>query len=395
MSEGVIILQQRFGFHLPTRIEFGKGLLNYLGELVISITGGKKIFIVTDTGIEKAGLLSPVLNSLEKENFNYHIFNRVTPNPRDVDCETGGEEAKSFGAELIVALGGGSVIDSAKAIALLHRHDGPLKAFEGKGKVTRPIIPIVAVPTTAGTGSEVTRSAVITDTKRKFKMTVKDIMLAPKLAIVDPETTYSLPAELTASTGMDAFVHAIEAYTCRESNPFADIFALAAIEKIYHALLPAVEDGDRSARDYLMLGSLLAGLSFSHADVAAVHCMAEAVGGLYDIPHGVANSIFLPYVTSFNVSADPAKHAKVAGACGLPVENMEDRAAAELLITDLKKLSKKIGIPTFSSLKGIVPADFPRLAEASVVNGSTSSNCREIKEKDYLDLFQVAYYENS
>jgi len=386
-------VQHRFGFHLPTRIEFGHGLLIRLGELVISIARGKKVFIVTDAGIEKAGLLSPVLSSLEKENFSYLIFNRVKPNPRDMDCEIGGEEAKSFGADLIVALGGGSVIDSAKAIALLHSHGGPLKAFEGKGKVTEPVIPIVAVPTTAGTGSEVTRSAVITDIKRKFKMTVKDIMLAPKLAIVDPETTYSLPAELTASTGMDAFVHALEAYTCRESNPFADIFALAAIEKIYPALLPAVEKNDRSARDDLMLGSLLAGLAFSHADVAAVHCMAEAVGGLYDIPHGVANSIFLPYVTSFNFLADPVKHAKVAETCGLPVKNMEDRAAAELLITDLKKLSRKIGIPAFSSFKDIVPADFPRLAEASVINGSTSSNCREIKEKDYLDLFQAAYDE--
>ncbi|MCK9905672.1 iron-containing alcohol dehydrogenase, partial [Frankia sp. Cpl3] len=191
----------------------------------------------------------------------------------------------------------------------------------------------MAIPTTAGTGSEVTRSAVITDTRRKFKMTVKDVKLAPALAIIDPETTWSVPAPLTAATGMDAFVHAIEAYTCRLANPVADGLALAAMERIWRNLPVAVHEGEnREARREMMVGSVMAGLAFSHADVASVHCMAEALGGLYDTPHGVANSIFLPVVTAFNASADPLKHARVAQVCGLPVAGMSESEATEHLV---------------------------------------------------------------
>lgn len=382
---------KQFAFNLPTRIEFGTGLLASTGKLAREFSDKSKAFVVTDSGVKKAGLAGAVINSLTEEGFKYLLFDRVKPNPRDVDCEAGGEEAASFGAEFIVAVGGGSVLDSAKAIALLHRHGGPLQAYEGKGKVIRPIIPIVAVPTTAGTGSEVTRSAVITDTKRNFKMTVKDILLAPKLAVVDPETTYSLPADLSASTGMDALVHAVEAYTCREANPFSDMLALAAIENIYPYLEAVVKGNNRKARDSMMFGSLLAGLAFSHADVGAVHCMAETVGGFYDIPHGVANSMFLPDVTAFNVSADPQRHARIAGACGLPVSGMADREAAELLITELTNMAAKIGIPRFAEFEEIDPSDFPRLAKMSLANGSTPSNSRTISESEYLELFVTAY----
>lgn len=380
-----------FAFNLPTRIEFGTGLLASTGELARELKDKSRVFVITDPGVEKTGLTGIVTGSLAKEGFDCHLFDRVKPNPRDVDCEAGGEEAADFGAELIVAIGGGSVLDSAKAIALLHSHGGPLQAYEGKGKITRPIIPIVAVPTTAGTGSEVTRSAVITDTKRNFKMTVKDILLAPKLAVVDPETTYSLPANLTASTGMDALVHAIEAYTCRQANPISDMLALAAIENIYPFLEVAVKENNRKARDFMMFGSLLAGLAFSHADVGAVHCMAETVGGFYDIPHGMANSMFLPVVTAFNASADPQRHARIAEVCGLAAAGMADREAAELLVTELAIMAAKIGIPRLAELEEVDPADFPRLAKMSLANGSTPSNCRTISESEYLELFVTAY----
>ncbi|MGM0688479.1 MAG: iron-containing alcohol dehydrogenase [Bacillota bacterium] len=380
-----------FAFNLPTRIEFGTGLLASTGKLARGLKGKSRVFVITDPGVKKTGLTGIVIDSLANKGFECHLFDRVKPNPRDVDCEAGGEEAASFGAEFIVAVGGGSVLDSAKAIALLHRHGGPLQAYEGKGKVIRPIIPIVAVPTTAGTGSEVTRSAVITDTKRNFKMTVNDILLAPKLAVVDPETTYSLPADLSASTGMDALVHAVEAYTCREANPFSDMLALAAIENIYPSLEAAVRENNRQARDSMMFGSLLAGLAFSHADVGAVHCMAETVGGFYDIPHGVANSMFLPVVTAFNASADPQRHARIAEVCGLAVTGMADHEAAELLITELANMAAKIGIPRFAELEEVDPADFPPLARMALVNGSTPSNCRTISESEYLELFVTTY----
>jgi alcohol dehydrogenase len=385
-------MKMQFGFNLPTRIECGAGMIKSVGELVRKIQVVSRVFLVTDSGIIKTGLSNLVIDLLKTEGFECQVFDQVQPNPKDYDCEAGAREARSFGADLIVAVGGGSVLDSAKAIALLQTHDGKLREYEGKGKVKHPLMPILAIPTTAGTGSEVTRSAVITDTERKFKMTVKDLLLAPRLALVDPETTYTLPASLTASTGMDALVHAIEAYTCREANPIADALALAAIEKIYPSLKVAVRDGDnRQARNDLMIGSLMAGIAFSHADVAAVHCMAEAIGGLYDTPHGVANSIFLPIVTAFNSEADLQKHARIAQACGLPVSHLSPQQASALLVEKLAELAQEIGIPLFKSIPGVNPVDFERLAAASAINGSTPSNCRQVSESDYLELFRAAY----
>lgn len=189
-----MILLNSFGFNLPTRIECGSGVLQKVGKAARELQPGGKVFVITDPGVQKAGLVTSVLLALEKEGFECQVFDQVQPNPKDYDCEAGGVEARSFGTDPIVAVGGGSVLDSAKAIALLQTHDGKLREYEGKGKVKHPLMPILAIPTTAGTGSEVTRSAVITDTERKIKMTVKDLLLAPRLALVDPETTYTLPA---------------------------------------------------------------------------------------------------------------------------------------------------------------------------------------------------------
>ena len=214
-----------FIFDLPTRIVFENGIIRQAGEQAKSVTQGTRALLVTDSGIRRVGIADTVKSSLEKAGFTCSLFDRVEPNPKDVGCEAGAEAARDFGADVIVAVGGGSVLDSAKAIALLQTHTGKLIDYEGRGKVVNEVTPIVAIPTTAGTGSEVTRSAVVTDTTRKFKMTIKDVMLAPRLALVDPETTYALPASLTATTGMDALVHALEAYTCRLANPFSDALA--------------------------------------------------------------------------------------------------------------------------------------------------------------------------
>lgn len=381
-----------FSFHLPTRIEVGKGILSKLADFMKQTVKGKRILIITDPGIQKAGIVEPILAALLKEGYELSIFDQVQPNPKDIDCVAGGKMAQEFCADAILAVGGGSVLDSAKMIAVLHTHGGTPQDYEGRGKIHREVTPIIAVPTTAGTGSEVTRSSVITDTKRHFKMTIKDVKLAPALAIVDPETTYRLPAAITASTGMDALVHAIEAYTCQVANPISDSLALGAMERIYPWLRMAVADGGNSeARYQMMVGSLIAGMAFSHADVASVHCMAEALGGLYDTPHGVANSIFLPVVTAYNAPCDPVKHARVARACGLPVQGMTDEEAARCLVEAMDQLGKDIGIPTLRSLGYVREEDFPRLAEASFENGSTPSNAREIRTADYLELFQVAY----
>jgi alcohol dehydrogenase len=381
-----------FSFHLPTRIEVGEGILKDTAKFVGQTVPGRRVFIVTDPGIQKIGLVDQIEQLLSHEGYSVDIFSKVQPNPKDVDCLIGATAAQDFRAEVILAIGGGSVIDSAKAIAALQTHGGRVQGIEGRGKVQHEVTPIIAIPTTAGTGSEVTRSAVITDTERHFKMTVKDVKLAPRLAIVDPEITYNLPAALTASTGMDALVHAIEAYTCKLSNPASDALALGAMAHLYPYLREAVHHGhNRTARYHMMVGSLIAGMAFSHADVAAVHCMAEAIGGRYDTPHGVANSMFLPYVTEYNTSSDIFKHAHIARVCGIANEKMNDEEATGYLVEELKQLAKDISIPSFGSLAEVDPLDFESLAEASFRNGSTPSNARKISKGDYLGLFHKAY----
>ncbi|KAB2329560.1 iron-containing alcohol dehydrogenase [Cytobacillus depressus] len=391
-STSSILQKPSFDFNLLTNIKVGEGLLAETGKLTKTITEGNRVLIVTDSGIRRTGIADKVWISLDKEGFYCKWFDSVEPNPKDEDCETGGEEAQRWKADVIVAVGGGSVLDSAKAIALLQTNHGRIQDFVGRDRVLNEVTPVVAIPTTSGTGSEVTYSAVITDINKKVKMTIKDRKLAPKLAIVDPETTYALPAHITASTGMDAFVHAIEAYTCRLANPLSDAMAQGAMEKIFQSLREAVLNGEnKEARYNMMVGSLMAGIAFSHADVAAVHCMAEALGGLYDTPHGVANSIFLPSVTAYNAEKDPEKHARVARICGLPTAGISDKEAALLLVEELKLMAKDIGIPAFRSLPYVKQSDFPQLADVAFSNGSTPSNCREINREDYLNLFHKNY----
>ncbi|MDM5316220.1 iron-containing alcohol dehydrogenase [Fictibacillus sp. b24] len=379
-------------FYLPTIIRAGNGEFKKMGIHLKEVLEGNRIFIVTDPGIEQTGFVNQAIQMLEKQGFETRKFNKVKPNPRDIDCKNGGEDAKDFRANAILALGGGSVIDSAKAIAILQCLGGEPQDYAGRDNVPKKVTPIIVVPTTAGTGAEVTRSSVITNTAKKIKFTIKDVKIAPVLAIVDPELTYGLPAHLTASTGMDALVHAIEAFTCKRSNPISDGLSLQAMKHIYPYLRKAVNDGnDQEARYNMMVGSTLAGMAFSHADVASVHCMAEAIGGLYDTPHGVANSMFLPYIVEYNAKTELEKHAVIARTIGIASLVDSDRDATARLVDEMKQLAVDLSIPTFSSLPEVKQDDFDYLAESSYLNGSTSSNAREITKEDYLELFKRAY----
>jgi alcohol dehydrogenase len=379
-------------FFLPTKITIGNGLFKNTGHYLRETVKGNRIFVVTDPGIEQAGFIDKLLSILSQENYEVQLFNQVRPNPRDTDCMIGGEAARDFRADVILAIGGGSVIDSAKAIAILHILGGKPQDYAGRNKVPRAVTPLVVIPTTAGTGAEVTRSSVITDTTNKTKFTIKDVNIAPVLAIVDPELTYDLPVHLTASTGMDALVHAIEAFTCKLSNPIADALSLQAMRHIYPYLRTAAHDGkNKEARYNVMVGSTIAGMAFSHADVASVHCMAEAIGGLYDTPHGVANSMFLPYIVEYNAKADTVKHAMIARTIGISSIHDTDEKATNLLVEDMKQLALDLSIPTFAKLPDVKEEDFDYLAQASYQNGSTPSNARDITKEDYLELFIRAY----
>ena len=381
------ILRQ-FSFELPTRIEYGVGVISKLGD-ELRLLKAQKVAIITDPGIIKAGLLDKITSILKEEKLLYNVFDGVDPNPKDRNVERGAQVVRSFGADAMVAIGGGSVIDCAKAIGVLVSHDGKrIKDFEGKTAVKKQILPFIAIPTTAGTGSEVTFSAVITDTENNYKMTVRSPFMAAKVALLDPKLTVTVPPHITASTGMDALTHAIEAYTVKVSEPVSDALALYAIELISNNLVNAVKNGeDIEARACMLVGSLLAGIAFSHSDVGSVHCMAEALGGVYDAPHGICNAVLLPYVMEYNVEFCLEKYARIAKAMGETFET--SREGAMKAVERIKKLATEVDLPSFKSL-GVKEEDLEKLADMAAGNISTDSNPREMNKQDYLILFKKA-----
>lgn len=378
---------QSFDFILPTRIRYGIGMVKVLGE-ELRLLKANKIMVITDKGLVKAGLVNSITELIRAEGLSYIIYDEIEANPKDYNVELAAETARKQSIDTIVAFGGGSPIDAAKAVAVLTKQGGKVRDYQGKGKIKDDCIPIITIPTTAGTGSEVTFSSVITDTEEKFKFTIKSSVIAAKVAIIDPELTLSVPPMVTAATGIDALTHAIEGYTANCTEPLAEAVGLYAVEYIAKNIVEAVKNGANvEARDGMMMGSLLAGLSFSHADVASVHCMAEALGSMYDAPHGMCNAILLPYVMEFNLPSAELKYARVARAMG--IDEKDDSKAAVKGIEHIKKISKEIGLPGIRSLK-INSDDFILLAEMSVKNGSNESNPRSITKDDYLMLFTKA-----
>jgi alcohol dehydrogenase len=380
----------KYSFALPTRIEFGEGIIETVGDEAKAF-GAKKVMLVTDKGVNKAGLTKPVEDSLTKAGIPFVVFDQVVPNPRDVDCHVGYELAKKEGIDVLVAVGGGSAMDTAKAIGTLLTNGGIVQDWCGFQLLNEDITPLIAIPTTAGTGSEVTPFAVITDTQKHVKLNIFDPKAAAKVALIDPATLLKLPAPIMASTGIDAMTHAVEAYTCNVATPHTDAYALYAIDLIQKHLRNAVKSPDMESCTGMMLGSTIAGIAFGYADVGAVHCMAEALGGRYDTPHGVANAVLLPTVTEFNMSSDYEKHANMAKALGVDIKGMAAPDAAKCAVEALKQLCDDVGIPKIKDVEGINPDDFPALADAAEKNVSNASNPREVTAKDYLDLFKKAY----
>ncbi|HEV2108028.1 MAG TPA: iron-containing alcohol dehydrogenase [Thermomicrobiales bacterium] len=377
-------------FRLPTEIRFGEGVAAELGEWIVQ-TGGRRVLVVTDPGVRRADIVDRLLDTVP-ERIEREIWDGVHPNPRDSDCLAGADAARAFNADLIIAIGGGSPIDAAKAVAALATNGGVPADWATPRTLERDPLPLLAVPTTAGTGSEVTRSSVITDTGRQFKLTVKDPRMAPRVALVDPALTYSLPPNVTAATGMDVLTHAVEAYTCRRANAFSDALALHAIRLVSRYLAAAVRDGDdHDARHGMMMASTIAGMAFSNADVAAVHCLAEALGGRYDVPHGIANAVFLPPIFAFNLEADPERHADVAAALGLDTRRRDPADAARTGATLIAGLAREVGIPRFTDLPRIDPGDFAAIAKASAANGSNPSNARRMDAAAYQQILEEAW----
>jgi len=385
-----------FSYFCNTRIEMGAGNSKKLADYIKMITSGQTLLLVSDPGVVKAGIIKPLQTILEKAGYTVYLFDKLSQNPRDTECLAGAEFFNQVGADVVIAVGGGSAMDTGKAIALLGPNGGtPTDYLEGR-KVYTNIAPIVCLPTTAGTGSEVTRSAVITESTTHRKLTLKDAALRPVLAILDPILTMTVPKGVTAATGVDALVHAIEGYTCNVSNPISQALGARAMQKIVSSLPLVFQDGkNEAARFEMMEGSLLAGLCFGSSDVAAVHCLAEGLGGLYDTPHGVANSVFLPYVLKFNAETTKEIHARLARYMSFANDQDDDDYAVEKLVIGIQEFTKNLEIPKLKDLPGVNEDDFDRLAELALQNGSTTSNVRVLTKEDYLNIIYQAYNDSN
>jgi len=371
---------KKFSFSIPTKLEYENNYIKNLGKTVSSYD---RILIITDEGLIEAGILETVKNHIADK--KYSIYSDIGSNPKDYQVEEGAEIAHDFNPDLLLAVGGGSPIDCAKGIeALISKNEESISELYGKRTISKKKIPFIAVPTTAGSGSEVTFSAVITDTDTRVKKSIRSKNIAPDLSLLDPSLTVSLPEDLTAFSGMDAFTHAIEAFTAKTSTVVTNALAIHSMKLILKNLEKAVNDPeDIEARGGMLLGSTLAGISFNNSDVASVHCMAESLGGKYDAPHGFCNSIILPFVMEHNKDYCAKKYAKVAQLMGLDYSNPSK--GAEKAIEKIRKINQRIGID--AEKMQLKKEDIGELAERSVDNLSNESNPKPMDKEDYVRLF--------
>ncbi|OIQ49023.1 1,3-propanediol dehydrogenase [Pseudodesulfovibrio hydrargyri] len=362
-------------FQSPSRIVSGPGAVAQAGPE--SARFGSRALIVTGRGSSrKSGALDAVAKSLEGAGVTPVVFDQVPSDPDMLTVENGAIIARKEGCDVIVALGGGSPMDAAKGISVVLGNNAPVGDFEFR-QPERQGPPIIAIPTTAGTGSEITRISIITDTERKVKMVLQGPTLIPTVAILDPELTYSVPPDFTAATGMDALTHAVEAYLSSLATPLTDIHALAAIRLIAEALIPATLNGKNAeAREKMLLGQMEAGYAFGNASTCLVHSMSRPLGAHFGIPHGKANAMLLATVMEFNRPAAPERFARLAEALGENIEGLGSREAGMAAVNALQAIFEETGLPARLSDWGVSEKDLGRLAEDAHASGSTALNCR-------------------
>jgi alcohol dehydrogenase len=385
------IKEQVYGFYIPTVTLMGIGAHKELGSRIKTL-GAKKPLIVTDKGITRTGLTQQIADLVRTDaGLEPVIYDETVPNPTDKNVHDGVDIYKKNGCDMIITLGGGSPHDCGKGIGLVVSNGGSIKDYEGVDKSTKPMPPFIAVNTTAGTGSELTRFCIITDTSRKVKMAIVDWRVTPTIAINDPLLMAGMPPSLTASTGMDALTHAVEAYVSTIATPVTDTCALKAIELVAKNLRAAVANGgDMIARDNMAYAEYLAGMAFNNASLGHVHAMAHQLGGFYDLPHGVCNAILLPHVERFNMIAKMDRFADIAKAMGEIVEGLSVRAAAEKAIEAIKTLSKDIGIPSGLSELGVKEKDLRTMAENAQKDACGLTNPRCPSLEDVINIYKAA-----
>ncbi|EML6321417.1 iron-containing alcohol dehydrogenase [Bacillus cereus] len=393
-------MQEVSEFRMPKSVLYGRNSLEKLGEQSKKL--GKRAFIVTDTIMEKLGYIEKCIQQLNKKGITVSTYNKVDAEPTNVHVLEALSLCKEEKCDFIIGIGGGSCIDAAKAVAVLYTNGGEVEDYVQKDiEIENNPLPLIAIPTTSGTGSEVTSVAVITNKKTDVKMMMKHPSFIPKVAIIDPVLTSSLPPEITAATGIDALCHAIEAYISKFSQPLTDVLALSAIESIMKYLRIAYEDGrNMEAREAMMIASLQAGIAFSNASVTLVHGMSRPVGALFHVPHGISNAILLPTVLEFTKTSAVKRLAKIGRSLNKDLYSNSDEEVANYTLGEIKKLCFDLRIPNLKKY-GIDEIEFEnaisKMALDAIESGSPANNPRvpsydEIKEL-YRECFNYKYKE--
>lgn len=378
-----------FTFSIPQNIVYGKGCLTKLPSILEKIIKGK-VLIISDRGLEKLGVVQKITDILQENGIDNDVFLDVEANPSVETVNAATEIFKKSGAEVIIALGGGSPMDVAKAVGVLAKHGGEITQYEGADKVPDKIVPILAIPTTAGTGSEVTAFSVITDRSRNYKLTVFSYELIPSYVLLDPELIMTLPKAVAASTGIDALVHAIEAYLSLAASPFSDSMAEKAMEMIGKNIRSFVANSNNEeAAGSMMLASTFAGVAFAWARLGNVHAMAHPLGGYFNIPHGVANAILLPTVLEYNALADNGRFEKIYNYVK-ECKGIATNFVPQLLVDEIRKLTSILGIPKTLSEIGVTEDMIPNMAIDAMKSGNIAVNPRKTTVSDIEMLYQKA-----
>ena len=388
-------------FNVPSTIVHGAGARNHVADQAQRL-GAKRVLMVTDAGVVQLGTAGEIRQLLEDRDFDVKVFDKVQSDPTDHNVLDGLAGLQDHNSDVIVAVGGGSAIDTAKVIGILAANPLPMQQYMGYEKVLAPGSPLIAIPTTAGTGSEVTKAAVITDTEHDVKMMMFSLNLLPTVALVDYELTMTMPPGLTAAVGVDTLTHAIEAYVSKKANAMTDPIALSCIRLVATHLRTAWRDpGNSEAREGMMLAACQGGMAFSNSSVCLVHGMSRPIGAMFHLPHGLSNAVLLPTVTRYSIPslarANPAsqRYATVSRAMGCANGSQSDQIAAEALIEGLEQLNADLELPRLGQCKGMEDARFndsvQKMAHDALASGSPQNNPRVPSEQEIVDLYQEAW----
>lgn len=379
-------------FSCPTRLVFGVNAHQQLPAIVAG-AGAQRVFLVVDPALAQVDITRAIMASLNERQLSLAVFAEVEPDPSDTTVHAAYDLCRARQSQAIIAIGGGSTIDVAKSVAILMTNGGRIADYEGIEKFSIPPMPLYAVPTTAGTGSEVSGACVVTDTARNVKMAIRHAAFSPaQVAILDPLAVSSMPAHVAAHAGIDAFVHAFESYLSKLANPFSDAVNLHAMKLIVGSIRQFVANRRNTAAAMDMLcGSSMAAMSFGVTGLGNVHCMAMPLGALFHIPHGLANALCLPTVAEFNLMANPARYADVAAIFGLDCRGVPPLAAARLAVGAIRELCADLGVPVRLRDAGVAEDALDELARRSYAADYNRWNPRHTTEADFRGLFRRAF----